>query len=196
MNFPTKLDKSQLSRVPTNRYLRHQYSKAKSMRILTFLLGDQVYGIEFVKILETRRFEAIAAVAHLPDCFIGLIDIGKSIVPVVDLRARFKLPAIAYGSKTEIIILKLSNRMVGLVVDSISDFISTNEAKLVPLPKQPYLVDKKFLFCFATCKNQQLILVDIEHLMADKALMSETEINILNQLISPVNAEALVLKPQ
>jgi purine-binding chemotaxis protein CheW len=184
MNFATKVDAGQICKVHTNRYLRQKYTKTKSMAILTFLLAEQEYGIDLIKIQETRRYEPVTKIANLPKFFKGVVKLRGKIVPVVDLRLRFKLRDVEYNNKTELIVLKLDSRIIAIIVDAIQDILITKDDFFSPVPARISDINSKYLFGLGSAKDRKVILVDAEKLMADKELMSVNELTTLNTLIT------------
>src|SRR4051812_11574072 len=91
---------------------------------LTFTLGDEEYGVDILKVQEIRSYELVTAIANSPDFIKGVINLRGVIVPIVDLRIKFNLPKVEYSEFTVVIILNLAERVIGVVVDSVSDVVS------------------------------------------------------------------------
>jgi purine-binding chemotaxis protein CheW len=137
---------------------------------LTFILGSEEYGIEILKVQEIRSYEAVTKIANTPDFIKGVINLRGSIVPIVDLRMRFKLSNAEYNDTTVVIILNLSNRTMGIVVDGVSDVIGLNSAQISPVPELVSNIDTKYLLGLGTADDRMLILVDIEQLMSSQEM--------------------------
>ena len=144
---------------------------------LTFILGSEEYGIEILKVQEIRSYEAVTKIANTPDFIKGVINLRGSIVPIIDLRMRFKLSNAEYNNTTVVIILNLSNRTMGMVVDGVSDVLALSSAQISPVPELVSNIDTKYLLGLGTADERMLILVDIEQLMSSKemALMEKLE---------------------
>ena len=137
---------------------------------LTFSLGDDVYGIEILKVQEIRSFEQATKIANTPDFIKGVINLRGHIVPIVDLRMRFNLSRVEYNDFTVVIVLNLNKRIIGIVVDSVSDVLALTSAQISPVPDLVASIDTKYLLGLATVEQQMLILLNIEQLMTSQEL--------------------------
>jgi len=140
---------------------------------LTFQLGLESYGIEIMKVQEIRGYEAPTALANAPAFIKGIINLRGVIVPILDLRIKFQLQHVAYDSFTVVIILSLGDRLLGVVVDSVSDVLTLAVDSIRPAPEfASSTFDMKYIEGLGTVNDTMLILLDIEKLMsgADMAL--------------------------
>jgi purine-binding chemotaxis protein CheW len=137
---------------------------------LTFILGSEEYGVEILKVQEIRSYEAVTKIANTPDFIKGVINLRGSIVPIIDLRMRFKLTQAEYNDSTVVIILNLSNRIIGMVVDGVSDVLELKSSQISPVPELVSNIDTKYLLGLGTIDGRMLILVDIEQLMSSKEM--------------------------
>ena len=135
---------------------------------LTFVLGDEEYGIEILKVQEIRGYDVVTRIANTPDFIKGVINLRGHIVPIIDLRIKFKLGKIDYNEFTVVIILNIGNRVVGIVVDGVSDVLTLNAAQVRPVPDLVSDIDNKYLLGLGTLGDRMLILVDIERLMSSQ----------------------------
>lgn len=133
---------------------------------LTFVLGEEEYGIEILKVQEIRGYDAVTPIANTPSFIKGVVNLRGKIVPIVDLRIKFNLGKVAYDEFTVVIILNLSGRVVGIVVDGVSDVMALKEDQLRDVPSLVTSIDTKYIVGLATVEQQMLILVDIEQLMS------------------------------
>ena len=137
---------------------------------LTFSLGSDVYGIEILKVQEIRSYEQATKIANTPDFIKGVINLRGSIVPIVDLRMRFKLSSVEYNDFTVVIVLNLNKRIIGIVVDGVSDVLALHDAQISPVPDLVASIDTKYLLGLATVEQQMLILLNIEQLMTSQEM--------------------------
>ena len=137
---------------------------------LTFTLGTETYGIEILKVQEIRSFEPATKIANTPDFIKGVINLRGNIVPILDLRIRFKLAEVAYNDFTVVIILNLNQRTIGIVVDSVSDVLALSDTQISPVPDLVASIDTKYLLGLATVEQQMLILLIIEQLMTSQEM--------------------------
>ncbi len=143
---------------------------------LTFTLGAESYGIDILKVQEIRGYDAITTIANTPEFIKGVINLRGTIVPIVDLRIKFSLGNVEYNQFTVVIILNLSGRVVGIVVDGVSDVITLDPSQINPIPNLVASIDTKYIVGLGTVGDHMLILVDIERLMTsqDMALIENS----------------------
>ncbi len=143
---------------------------------LTFTLGKEEYGMEILKVQEIRGYDAVTAIANTPAFIKGVVNLRGIIVPIVDLRIKFNLGNVDYNETTVVIILNLSHRVVGVVVDSVSDVLTLTLEQIKAAPSLSASLDTKYITGLGTIDQRMLILVDIEKLMSsrDIELMDET----------------------
>jgi purine-binding chemotaxis protein CheW len=137
---------------------------------LTFVLGNEEYGIEILKVQEIRGYDAVTQIANTPDFIKGVVNLRGKIVPIVDLRIKFHLGKVEYDEFTVVIILNLNGRVVGIVVDGVSDVMALKEEQIRDVPSLVTSIDTKYIVGLATVEEQMLILVDIEQLMTSQEM--------------------------
>lgn len=135
---------------------------------LTFTLGKEEYGMDILKVQEIRGYDAVTAIANTPSFIKGVINLRGIIVPIVDLRIKFNLGNISYNELTVVIILSLSNRVVGVVVDSVSDVLTLMHEQIKASPSLSTSLDTRYIMGLGTVDQRMLILVDIEKLMSSR----------------------------
>jgi purine-binding chemotaxis protein CheW len=147
-------------------------SKAKSAEgeYLTFVLGSEEYGLEILKVQEIRGYDAVTQIANTPEFIKGVVNLRGKIVPIVDLRIKFNLGKVEYNEFTVVIILNLHGRVVGIVVDGVSDVIALKEEQIRDVPSLVTSIDTKYIVGLATVAERMLILVDIEQLMTSQEM--------------------------
>lgn len=147
-------------------------TKAKSAagEYLTFVLGTEEYGLEILKVQEIRGYDAVTQIANTPDFIKGVVNLRGKIVPIVDLRIKFHLGKVEYDEFTVVIILNLNGRVVGIVVDGVSDVMELKTDQIRDVPSLVTSIDTKYIVGLATVEAQMLILVDIEQLMSSQEM--------------------------
>jgi purine-binding chemotaxis protein CheW len=140
---------------------------------LTFTLGGEEYGVDILKVQEIRGYEKPTAIANAPAFIKGVVNLRGTIVPIVDMRIRFNLGAAEYNQFTVVIILNVAGRVVGMVVDAVSDVIGLGAEQMRPAPDFSSAFDTQYITGLGTVEDRMLILIDIEKLMtgAEMALM-------------------------
>lgn len=142
---------------------------------LTFTLGSEEYGVEILKVQEIRGYDSVTRLPGAPEFIKGAINLRGTIVPVVDMRLKFELPQVTYDDTTVMIVLNVADRIVGVVVDSVSDVIALKAAQVRPTPDLGGAIDRKFLTGLGVVEERMLVLLDIERLMtsAEMGLVDE-----------------------
>jgi purine-binding chemotaxis protein CheW len=133
---------------------------------LTFTLGKEEYGIEILKVQEIRGYDAVTKIANAPEFIKGVVNLRGTIVPVVDMRIKFSLGNIEYNQFTVVIIINVSGRIIGIVVDSVSDVITLAADQVKPAPQFSAHLDTGYIIGLGTVDDRMLILADIEKLMS------------------------------
>ena len=134
---------------------------------LTFKLGDEEYGIEILKVQEIRGYEAVTSIANAPRFIKGVVNLRGIIVPIVDMRIKFDLGKAEYDQFTVVIILNVAGRVVGMVVDGVSDVIQLAAEQIRPAPEfSSTTFNTQYITGLGTADDRMLILIDIEKLMA------------------------------
>ena len=151
----------------------------ETREFLTFRLGAESYGIPILKVQEIRGYEKPTAIANAPAFIKGVINLRGVIVPILDLRIKFQLGDVRYDEFTVAIILNVAGRVVGVVVDAVSDVLALASESIRPAPEFAASVfDTRYITGLGTVDGRMLILLDIEKLVtgADMALVDEAVI--------------------
>ena len=145
---------------------------------LTFRLGAEEYGIDILRVQEIRSYEQPTRIANAPAFLKGVVNLRGVIVPIVDLRLKLGCESAEYNGFTVVIVLNVRGRVVGAVVDSVSDVLELADAQIRPAPALHSSVDAGFITGIGTVgqgdAQRMLVLMDIEALMgsADMGLMA------------------------
>lgn len=137
---------------------------------LTFRLGKEDYGIDILKVQEIRSYEEPTRIANAPPHIKGVVNMRGVIVPIVDLRIRLNTSSVEYNDMTVAIILNVHGRVVGVVVDGVSEVMSINPGDVSPAPDLGSVIDSSSITGLAQMNGKMLILLDIERLMNDPAM--------------------------
>ncbi len=142
---------------------------------LTFTLGPEEYGIDILKVQEIRGYDAVTRLVNAPPFIKGVINLRGIIVPIIDMRIKFDLGTPSYDQFTVVIILNLGGRVVGMVVDGVSDVITLSSEQIKPAPDLGAAVDTRYILGLATLDERMVIVMDIEKLMTSEemALMEQ-----------------------
>ena len=143
-----------------------EVSAVGAREYLTFRLDQEEYGIDILKVQEIRSFEKPTRIANAPDFIKGVVNLRGTIVPIVDMRLKFRCTKAEYNAFTVVIILNLRNRIVGIVVDSVSDVMELPADAVRPAPDMETTVDGNCITGLGSVGERMLILLDIERLMS------------------------------
>ncbi len=140
-------------------------AEAAGQEFLVFTLGTEEYGIDILKVQEIRSYETVTRIANASDFIKGVTNLRGVIVPIVDLRLKFNLGNVRYDHQTVVIILNVAGRVVGIVVDGVSDVLTLTGEGIKPAPEFGVSVSTEYLTGLGSIDGRMLILIDIVRLM-------------------------------
>ena len=149
-------------------------ANAAKKEFLSFRLGAEEYGIDILKVQEIRSYEQPTRIANAPSFIKGVVNLRGVIVPIVDLRLKLACETAEYNSFTVVIVLNVRGRVVGAVVDSVSDVLELGAGTIKPAPEMSTAVDTSFITGIGSVNDRMLILMDIE------GLMSSSDMGLIN----------------
>ena len=145
-----------------------------SHQVLTFVLGNETYGVDILRVQEIRGWSAVTKIPHAPAHVLGVLNLRGSIVPIVDLRMRFMLKHAEYTPLTVIIVLSVESaagrRDFGVVVDGVSDVIDVASTDIKPAPDLGSQVSTEFIEGLASVSDRMVMLIDIDRLIGGEIL--------------------------
>lgn len=156
----------------------HGAPAVKALEFLAFTLGEEEYGIDIQKVQELRGYDTVTRIANAPEHIKGVVNLRGIIVPIIDMRIKFNLGTPTYDQFTVVIILNIASRVMGMVVDSVSDVITLSPEQVRPAPEMGSVLDTDYLIGLGTLDERMLILVDIDK------LMSSAEMGLIEKLAS------------
>ncbi|MBE0505585.1 MAG: chemotaxis protein CheW [Marinospirillum sp.] len=148
----------------------HALAIAGHQEFLTFTLGEEEYAIDILKVQEIRGYDAVTRIANTPSYIKGVINMRGVIVPVVDMRLKFNVGEAVYDQFTVMIILNLGERVVGMVVDSVSDVVALSPDEIRTAPEFGAAMDTQYIQGLASIEDRMAIVVDIEKLMTSNEM--------------------------
>jgi purine-binding chemotaxis protein CheW len=145
-------------------------------KYLTFLLGDEQYGIEILKVVEIIGYMQITEIPQIPDYILGIINLRNKIIPIMDLRLRFHLDKKQADVETVIIVIQTEKVNMGIVVDKVLEVINITDANIEDTPNFGVSITTDYILGMAKLNNKVTILLSIEGILTDemKELASET----------------------
>ncbi len=140
-----------------------------SIQLVSFKLSDQTYGIEITKIREIILVGEITQVPETPHYIKGLINLRSSVIPVIDLRARFELAENELTQDSRIMVLNVGRRTIGIMVDSVSEVLRVSQDQISPAPPTVANLGNRYMTGLVRLEEQLLILVDVDRLFSEHA---------------------------
>ena len=145
-------------------------AEADNREFLVFSLGEEEYAIDILKVQEIRGYENVTRIANAPDFIKGVTNLRGVIVPIVDLRIKFHLQSVDYGGQTVVIVVNVADRVVGIVVDGVSDVMTLTPDQIKPAPEFGVTLSSDFLSGLGSLEDRMLVLVDIDKLLTSEEM--------------------------
>ncbi len=139
-------------------------------QFLTFSLGDELYGVDILRVQEIKGYTAVTKIPNTPAHIKGVLNLRGTIVPIVELRTKFGLPTIDYTMFTVIVVVVVQDKVMGLVVDAVSDVLDIGAKDIQPAPAFGDRVDVTFLNGIGKSGEKLVSLLDIDRLLLDPVL--------------------------
>ncbi len=147
---------------------------------LTFILAGEEYAIDILRVQEIKGWDKVTSLPRTPDYLQGVINLRGTIVPIIDLRRRFNLPAVAYGPTTVVIVLRVfgesHDRIMGIIVDAVSDVHNLQHDAIRVAPEMKNSIDSHFVSGLTTINNKMVVVMDIDTLLNSDDLVGEEEV--------------------
>jgi len=161
---------------------RRAVVREATREVLVFVIGKEEYAVDILKVQEIRGYEKVTPIPSAPAYLKGVVNLRGVIVPVIDMRVKFNMPDPRYDSFTVVVILKLANRVVGIVVDGVSDVVQLAVSDVKEAPRLGGAVDGAFLTGVATQGDRMILLLDIEK------FLSSVELDLLDTVSKETQA--------
>lgn len=142
----------------------------ESSQFLTFLLDEQEYGLELFRIQEIRGYAPVTPIPNVPAHVRGVMNLRGTVLPVVDLRMKFHLPAIEYSKFTVIVIAMVADKMIGLLVDAVSDVLQVSHDAIRSAPDFGTAVDTRFINGVFQTRERLAVALNLEQLLSESEL--------------------------
>src|SRR6202000_2767488 len=141
----------------------------ESHQVLTFVLGNETYGVDILRVQEIRGWSAVTKIPHAPSHVLGVLNLRGSIVPIVDLRMRFSLDSAEYTAVTVIIVVSVissaGRRDFGVVVDGVSDVVDVNPEQVKAAPELGAKGATDYIRGLVPVPERMVVLLDIDRLI-------------------------------
>lgn len=153
-----------------NSDITQENMNSETKEFLSFFLGEEHYAIDIMTVKEIRGYETVTKIANAPSFIKGVINLRGDIVPIIDLRIKFSVGEATYTEFTIVIMLNVCDRIVGIVVDGVSDVIKLQDEDIRPPPEFGVAFDSKYLLGLASLEEHMVILVNIDSLISSDEL--------------------------
>lgn len=138
---------------------------ADDHQFLTFTLRGEEFGVDILRVQEIRGLTRITPIPNMPSYIKGVMNLRGTVVPVIDLRTKFMLPETEYNQFTVIIVVNIGAKILGLVVDAVSDVLNVTEENVEPVPDMGDQADTQFMTGIAKCGDRLVTLLNMDHLI-------------------------------
>lgn len=158
--------------------LEHTFEDAdgEGGQYLTFILADEEYGVEILRVQEIRGWTKVTPMPNQPSYLRGVINLRGNIVPIIDLRERFGIESMEYGATTVVIVIRVESedteRIMGIVVDAVSEVYTVNDSDRQPPPDLGNAIGEQFVNGLVSVDEKMVILLDVDLLLNEGALDS------------------------
>ena len=141
---------------------------------LAFKIANEEYGVDILRVQEIRSYEKPTSIANAPEHLKGVVNLRGVIVPIIDLRIKLGVGEVRYDHLTVVIVLNIGDRVVGVVVDGVSDVLTLEPSQLRPVPALDSNFDPDHILAIGSVDERMLILLDIEKFLSDTVLGEST----------------------
>lgn len=157
----------------------------ETLQFLTFTLGQEEYGIDIMSVREIKAWSDTTRLPNSPKYMLGVMNLRGTIIPIFDLRARFSGDFTTPHPKNVIIVVALASRLIGILVDTVSDIVDTSQGEIKPPPSADLNIDERYVNGLISLDQRMIVLLDIEHLFDKDAI---------TKMLSSESAEAPTLQ--
>ncbi len=151
-------------------------TKVTEGKFLTFVLNDEVYGIEILKVREIIGLMDITNVPQTPDYMKGVINLRGKVIPVIDLRLKFSMPEEDHTQETCTIVVEVESTSIGIIVDKVSEVMEIKGDEIENAPQFGQGIDTNFIMGLGKTKETIVILLDIAKVLSAEELALAEEL--------------------
>ncbi len=164
----------------------HGLASSGQRQYLSFLLDEEEYGVDILRVQELRGWTPVTRMPDMPDYMQGVLNLRGAIIPVVDLRRRFGLKPIEYGPTTVVIVVKVDSgrteRIMGIIVDAVSETYTLDLEQIQPAPKVGSVINSDFITGLVAENGRMIVLLDIDALMNSDEMAIELDTESVTEL--------------
>jgi purine-binding chemotaxis protein CheW len=139
---------------------------------LIFRLGAEEYAVEILRVQEIKGFSTVTPIPYAPPQIKGVINLRGSVVPVIGLRERFGMPSLAYDKTTVIVVVNIGAKVIGIVVDAVTDVLAIGRENLDTAPDLGPDIDTSFIVGMARLAERLVVVLDVEKALGHSLIAS------------------------
>lgn len=158
-----------------NKQEKGSESVEELIQLVSFRIGDEEFGVDIIKVQEIIRMAEITRVPNTPHYVIGVINLRGKVIPIIDMRRRLGLTETPYTKETRIVVVEEENKIVGFIVDSVSEVLRISKSITEPPPPMVSGIRSDFITAIAKLEGRLLILLDLEAVLSKEEEVEETE---------------------
>ena len=153
-------------------YMEHDISmlNADDNQFVTFTLAEEEYGVDILRVQEIIGYKGFTKIPRVADFIKGVLNLRGTVVPVVDLRRKFAMDEKDYDKFTVIMIVEVAGRVIGIIVDAVSDVVSLDSDDIQPTPRFSEKIRTEFIKGMGRKEDKFIILLDIDKVLSDEEL--------------------------
>jgi len=159
-----------------HREVRTSYS-GEDQQFLTFNLADEYYGVDILKVQEIKGYTTVTRIPNTPDYLKGVLNLRGTIVPIVDLRMKFGMGTTEPTSFTVVVVVNVRNRVMGFLVDAVSDVLDLNAKNIQPPPELGSAVDIDFVAGIGNANDRLVTLLDIDRVLTEDEVADVVDVS-------------------
>ena len=149
---------------------------SEDQQFLTFNLAEEYYGVDILKVQEIKGYTNVTKIPNTPDYLKGVLNLRGTIVPIVDLRMKFGMGVTEPTSFTVVVVVNVRNRVMGFLVDAVSDVLDLNAKDIQPPPEMGNTVDITFVAGIGNSNDHLVTLLDIDRVLTDDEVKAVADI--------------------
>ncbi len=143
-----------------------QNSAEELLQLVSFNIGDEEFGVDILKVQEINRMVEVTRVPNAPEYVDGVINLRGKVIPIIDLRRRFGMPRKEKDKNTRIIVVELTGKVLGFVVDAVSEVLRIPSSVTEPPPSIIAGIKAEYITAIGKLENRLLILLDLERVLS------------------------------
>lgn len=145
------------------------------LQLVSFILGQEEFGVDILRVHEINKMVKITHIPNSPSCVMGIINLRGKVIPIVDLRKRFGFPSVTYDKNTRIIVVEISEMVIGFIVDAVKEVLRVHKDITEAPPSLVSGVDKQYILGIGKLKDRLLILLDLEKIFSSGEMATLSE---------------------